>query len=341
MDDTPPPGPAVRSPATAAKHDTPARAADAPAAAPAANEDGWVPASAAEAIAKDAVGANPPSGSDCEDRPDPIDLAKGIAGQMEGYVRSASEMSDSDEATIGNRLEAEMSKAEPFRGKWDLPADVARYGTYAQAMVEQLLKRGTRSGVHFRVHIVHDSAFNAFALPGGVLGVNTGLFEGKTRLRSESELAAVLGHEIAHVELRHPVAIFQFARAVLGQDADDAAIIIKMLETPISSEHEHEADVRGLELAALAQYDPFAACHMWQRQAQIEDGEKPRPTLGGLAGVVLGAAEKVLSSHPPAAQRCARTLSGATALMQTLPYARYYRGERNLNERLLGPNHPY
>ena len=59
---------------------------------------------------------------------------------------------------------------------------------------------------------MNDPAINAFALPGGSMYVNRGLFEAA---RSEAELASVLAHEMAHVALRHGT--HQASKAYLGQ----------------------------------------------------------------------------------------------------------------------------
>lgn len=309
------------------------------ASAPPATSTGWVPASASDAVSRDQAGQTLPDGDSCIDRPNPIDLAKDVAAQFEGELRKATAISDSEEGTLGDRLEREAPKAEPFRGKWDLDADRATYGSYLQDLVDHLAKSNHRPGLRYRVHVVRDAAFNAFALPGGVLAVHTAVLEGPAAVHSEAELAVVLGHEIAHVERHHPVAAYQYARMIAGESADDAVVIVQMLKMPLSSEYEHEADARGLELAAAGQYDPFAACQLWSRQ--VNRGGAPKPSLGGLIGEVVGAAEQVLHSHPPAAQRCARTRDKGKQLNDSASVAKWYRGERNVRERVVGPKHPY
>src|SRR6185436_15658066 len=106
--------------------------------------------------------------------------------------------------------------------------------------------------------------------PGGTLLVFTGTLEGREAVRSEAELAAVLGHEMAHVERRHVVAAYQFAKAALGEDSDEAVVAMRILTLPLSTEHELEADDRGTELAVLAQYDPQAVVDLWRRRVHAE-----------------------------------------------------------------------
>lgn len=295
---------------------------------------GWVRADAKEAVDRDAAAAQAGSGAGCQDRSDLIDLAKDVAGGVERELRTATNISDSEEAAVGDRLEKAVSRAGPFQGKWDQPGDVARYGHYVQSLVDLLVKHTTRPGLRYRVHVVHDKAFNAFALPGGVLAVHTGLFEGADAVRSEAELAAVIGHEIAHIERHHPIAAYQYAKAVLGTSADEAQLVVHMLGTPIQSEYEYEADARGLELAAQAQYDPFAVTRLWARQGA---NSKDEAVHAGALAVLVGGLEKVLHSHPPAGNRCVRTVRIARELTKSLKWQRLYQGETNLQQRVIGP----
>lgn len=71
---------------------------------------------------------------------------------------------------------------------------------YLNRLGQRLLAAAPPSGVDFSFFAVSDSTLNAFALPGGFIGVHTGLVLAAS---SESELASVLGHEIAHVTQRH------------------------------------------------------------------------------------------------------------------------------------------
>lgn len=128
---------------------------------------------------------------------------------------------------------------------------------------------------------------NAFALPGGKVGIYTGLMD---FVDNDAELAAVIGHEIAHVVLRHGgermsnkmLAGLAGAAVVVGsegrRDGDWARVIGGLAITgtvlAYSREHESEADRVGARYAARAGYDPRAAVDFW-RKMLAQSGQKP------------------------------------------------------------------
>lgn len=135
-----------------------------------------------------------------------------------------------------------------------------------------------------------DDTLNAFALPGGKVGVYTGLVN---LVDSPDELAAVIGHEIAHVTARHGAERMSRATAlsaigvgigVAARDEDERtrqAIMIAYglgatlgVELPYSRHAESEADRIGLMYAARAGYDPRAAITFWQKMQQAA-GDRP------------------------------------------------------------------
>lgn len=136
---------------------------------------------------------------------------------------------------------------------------------------------------------------NAFALPGGKVGVYAGLLRIAT---VDDELAAVMGHEIAHVSSRHGAErasqqLLVMGGALLaeaGMEAEDVgeerrnairaayglgATVGLML--PYSRLHESEADAVGLRFAAGAGYDPRAAVSFWRKMAATKRKGAPQP----------------------------------------------------------------
>jgi predicted Zn-dependent protease len=141
--------------------------------------------------------------------------------------------------------------------------------------------------------VVFDSPeVNAFVLPGGKVGVYRGLME---FARSEGEIAAVMGHEVGHVEARHAaermsqqvlLSVGVAAASVVlseefGEHADDIAGALGMgvmygVVLPYSRRHELEADALGVELMRKATYDPADAVGFWERMVANAAG-RPKP----------------------------------------------------------------
>ncbi len=152
-------------------------------------------------------------------------------------------------------------------------------------------------GIDWRFVLIDDDTPNAFALPGGFVGINRGLFK---LVGSDAELAAVLGHEIGHVAANHhaerlsrQVLVQTGLTAVSGQVSPQLAPLLAQAATlgvvlPFSREQEAEADHIGLIYMARAGYDPHAAVAVWQRFE----------SLGG-------APPEFLSTHPSPGNRVA------------------------------------
>lgn len=134
---------------------------------------------------------------------------------------------------------------------------------------------------------------NAFALPGGKVGVNTGIF---IVARNQDQLAAVIAHEIGHVVSRHhderitrqmgaqgALSILgALAGARYGQGAGDAAMQggSVLAQTgfllPGSRQQETEADVVGQQLMAAAGFDPRQAVNLWQNMIAAGGNRPPQ-----------------------------------------------------------------
>jgi len=145
---------------------------------------------------------------------------------------------------------------------------------YIGALGYRLVAQSPNAEQRFEFFMVDDPSINAFALPGGFIGTHTGLI---TTAQSESELAAVLGHEIAHVTQRHIARLFQqqkqagmaslaaLALAILAArsspDLASAAMAgaqYATLQTQLNftRDNEREADRIGLQILERAGFDP-------------------------------------------------------------------------------------
>ncbi|MBI4465182.1 MAG: M48 family metalloprotease [Acidobacteria bacterium] len=162
--------------------------------------------------------------------------------------------------------------------------------------VGQNLVRNSDAQVPFTIKVVDSDDVNAFALPGGFFFVNTGLL---LATETESELAGVMSHEIAHVAARHGTRNASKAELVnwltipliflggpVGFGARSAAgLLIPMKFLQFSRGAEREADYLGLQYLYKTGYDPQAFVDFFEK---IQAREKSRP----------GTLAKAFSSHP-------------------------------------------
>lgn len=135
--------------------------------------------------------------------------------------------------------------------------------------------------------LIDSPMVNASCGPGGKITFYTGLLN-KLKL-NDDEIAAVMGHEIAHALREHgrervsnAMAANIFAQAATARTANptaNAALTNEIAKyiylLPNSRESESEADKIGLELAARAGYDPHGAVSVWQKMASNEEKKKP------------------------------------------------------------------
>jgi predicted Zn-dependent protease len=146
----------------------------------------------------------------------------------------------------------------------------------------------TTGVTEWEVVVFRDNAINAFALPGGKIGVYTGLL---TVADTPDKLAAVIGHEIGHVIARHgnervsqstiaggSIAVLQSLgkeglAGALGAGAQFGVIL------PFSRKHETEADLIGLEIMAKAGFNPQASVSLWEGMKEASGGNKPHELM--------------------------------------------------------------
>jgi len=167
--------------------------------------------------------------------------------------------------------------------------------------VGQNLVRNSDAKVPFTIKVLDSEEVNAFALPGGFFFVNSGLM---LKADSESELAGVMAHEIAHVAARHGTKmqtkgqIINYATIPLIFMGGWAGYAIRQgasIGIPLGFLHftqsmESEADFLGLQYLYKSGYDPTSFVDFFEK---IQSLEKKKP----------GTLSKVFSSHPPTDNR--------------------------------------
>ncbi|NCA72324.1 MAG: M48 family peptidase [Sphingobacteriia bacterium] len=187
-------------------------------------------------------------------------------------------------SALGERSFAELLRTLPLNDDPDVRAYV---GCVAEALVDALPQPHGR----WSIAVFDDPTPNAFALPGGKIGVHSGMLH---VARTPDQLAAVIAHEIAHVLADHSnerltqelavqgglmlVDLFteepgslkhEVLRGALGLGAEYGLLL------PYSRTHEREADRIGRDLMAQAGFDPRASVTLWRNMAAAGGGQPP------------------------------------------------------------------
>jgi len=224
-------------------------------------------------------------------------------------------VSDDQAASMGVEAFAEIKKQEKISTDPAVNARIQRIGKRIAGAVGRELPDAQWEFVVFE-----SEQINAFALPGGKVGFYTALIK---LAESDDEIAAVMGHEIAHVTSRHGAERQSQAMLIglggtalaLGTESDKNQqyyLLAYGLGSTLGSlaysrDHEREADAVGLKFAARAGYDPRAAASFWRKMAAKETGGRP---------------PKLLSTHPPSSERIETLERLAPALMPVYEQAR-------------------
>ncbi len=195
---------------------------------------------------------------------------------------SMTRISDDEEVRIGNALAENYS---------------AQLGAGDLAMQDYVNRVGKRVAGHarrkfdYKFHYVpQDYLVNAFAIPGGHVFIGKGLIK---LMKSEDELASVLGHEVEHIDNYHCVERFQL-KARAGVLGDLLALPVALFQAGYSKEQELEADRDGVWLAVMAGYAPQGAIHMFETferlhreyvaKAKSPDQELSQAAIDGIIG---------------------------------------------------------
>ena len=229
-----------------------------------------------------------------------------------GRTQYVGAVSQAELNQLGAQAFAQMKAQKPQTsnaGQRDYVACVTR------AIISQL-PANARSG--WETAVFADNDPNAFALPGGKVGVYTGIFN---VARNQDQLAGVIAHEIGHVLSRHHderitrqmgaqalVGVAGAAAGNYGQLVSQGGSIVAQAGflLPGSRAQETEADVVGQQLMANAGFDPRAAVNLWQNMIAAGGGRPP----------------EWLSTHPNPQARIGELQNRAADLVPTMEAAR-------------------
>jgi len=179
-------------------------------------------------------------------------------------------VSEEDEMRLGAQFDADLKKNP---SKYPLSTNAAMTA-YVQGVFDQIkgaMSKDEIPSYGFKgVQLIDDPATaNAFAVPGGYIYVYTGILKS---MDDESELAAVLGHEISHVTHHHyrnqlakQYGVQTLVSMLGGDSSQVSAVAQSLLALEFSREDEYDADKNGTLLAGTADWSPLGVAHFFSR----------------------------------------------------------------------------
>jgi len=188
---------------------------------------------------------------------------------------------------------ASMGVAAYDKMKTEMPqSSDTRENRYVRCVADAVTAalEGPHAQTRWEVTVFAEASANAFALPGGKIGVNTGLLG---VARNQDQLATVLGHEVAHVLANHSnervsttfvtQTGLDLVQSLSGAASPTQQQLLGLLGVgaqvgvllPFSRTQEREADLLGLDLMGRAGFDPRQSVELWQNMARASQGQPP------------------------------------------------------------------
>jgi beta-barrel assembly-enhancing protease len=224
-------------------------------------------------------------------------------------------VSEAQEVQVGEQNYAPMRQVEG--GEMEVMPELT---VYVSQVMNKLAAVADRQ-LPYEIKVLNSSVPNAWAMPGGKMAINRGLL---TELKSEAELAAVLGHEIVHAAARHGakaqergtlmqagMALGQIGAALGGVETDVAQLALgatgiglQMVNQKYGRDQELESDYYGMKYMKAAGYDPQAAIGLQETFVRLSNAR------GGQSGFF----ERLFASHPPSQERVEKNRQTAAEL---------------------------
>ncbi|MES9905132.1 MAG: M48 family metalloprotease [Sedimenticola sp.] len=182
-----------------------------------------------------------------------------VTGQRQ--INFASEEQEIRQADKATRRILSESKQKGINFDSETP-----YYERATRVFNRLKQVVHRKQLPWEIHVLDSSEWNAFTFGGGKVFVFSGIFHSEIGLKDDSELAAILAHEMAHVAARHVNE--KSGKLAIAKLADKGLRKQKGFDASFTTNQEAEADKYSALYLALAGYDPAAGVVVWKRMHQ-------------------------------------------------------------------------
>ena len=260
---------------------------------------------------------------DCTKHDRYLDVLKGLGLQLDQHLRDYGSISADEESRIGEKAieEAPMRFGGTLRRSGQMV-------DYLMGVARPMLKHVKRKDISYRFYVLEGASIeNAFALPGGHILFTEAFLD--SWISNEAQLATIVGHEIAHVDLGHPVAVLNWVRALgLPEKDQGTEFLLRMARSPYSSVLEEEADDVGAELLHEVGYSVFQSVAVWENRLGKPGSSQDRAPENILDTIKLEL-EGLKQTHPNEARRACRLRQKAYDLYAKDPLTRPYVGKKN------------
>jgi len=256
-----------------------------------------------------------------------------LLGLLLFNARANAEVSSLDLPTLGDSTgtlfspEYERRLGQAFLSQIRRQADIINdpeIETYIRSMGYRLVSHSDNNTQQFTFFIINDPAINAFSAPGGIVGINSGTILTSS---TESELAGVIAHEIAHVTQKHmarslemqsrmsiPMMAAMLGAIILASqnpEAGQAAMVATQgattqMQINFTRSNEQEADRIGMQLLSRAEFNPMGMPDFFEKLMQDSRYQ--------------GQAPEFLRSHPLTSSRIADTRARAESYQTDQKY---------------------
>jgi predicted Zn-dependent protease len=217
-------------------------------------------------------------------------------------------ISDEEEVAIGKEVDADVRSKEKIFGD-------AQWQSYLNEVGQKIVSVSDRQGIEYHFAVIESDQINAFATPGGYVYFYTGILK---LMEDESEMAAVLAHEISHVVARHSVQHLQkalgiqlLASVALGEKSAGAlgqvtGVLAGLWLNGYGRSYELQADEYGVHYMKEAGYNPDGARTMFHKLATLSGGGEQ------------GWFEKLTTSHPDTQERLTKINAQIAAMPRSV-----------------------